>query len=581
MVRKTKIICTIGPASDDPKTLRELIKAGMNVARLNFSHGNHEEQLARVKRIKEAREELNVPLAIMLDTKGPEVRTGVFTGGSAQLAEGSEVRIVEEEIEGDSERFSITYKHLADDAVQGTRLLIDDGLILLEVSKVEGRDVICRVKIGGKVSNHKSINLPDIPLNLPALTLKDKEDLKFAVENELDWIAASFIRRPEDILAMRRVLASYGDRGLKICAKIESREGVKNFSEILKVTDGVMVARGDLGVDIPAEEVPITQKSMIKRAYEAGLPIVTATEMLDSMIRNPRPTRAEVSDVANAIFDGTSCIMLSGETAIGNYPLESVQMMDRIARYTEAQMDYWDIFSTGNYKTLNLTSAISHAACATAKDVAAQGIICVTHSGNTARSLSRFRPKTPVIACTVTERAKNQLSMSWGVCPVVIPVIYDTDELFETAMEAAMSTGLVKYGDTVVLTGGTPAGVSGTTNTIKVEILGGVISRGIALDLGESNQISGDVVILNQHNLPDNIGDFRQYILVAEQTGNEDLPHIREARALVIEDDDPEGHAVTCAHLLQMPIIYGAKNASHLLKNGQMVYLNLEDGTIS
>ncbi len=580
-LRKTKIICTIGPASDDPEILRELVKAGMNVARLNFSHGDHEEQKARADRIKAIREEMHVPLALMMDTKGPEVRTGVFEGGRVKLEKGQEVRIVYEDMVGTAEAFSVTYKDLAHDVKPGSTLLINDGLITLEVLRLEDLDVVCRVVIGGEIANHKSINLPDVNLQLPALTDKDLDDLRFAVDNQFDWIAASFVRRPDDIMEMRRVLASFGDKDIKICAKIENREGVNNFEEILKVADGVMVARGDLGVEIPAEEVPVIQKHMIKTAYEAGLPSITATEMLDSMIRNSRPTRAEVSDVANAIFDGTSCVMLSGETAMGQYPVESVKMMDRIARYTEARIPYWDHFRNNAYQASNLTGAIGHAACTTAMDIGAQAIITVTHSGNTARALSRFRANVPIIAATVTERTKNQLAVSWGVTPVVIPVIQDTDELFETALEAALRTKLVKEGDLVVVTGGTPAGMSGTTNTLRVETLGKTITQGTAITSHGTKQVSGDAVILRDHQIPSAMQDVRSYILVAEKTTNEDLPLIREARALVLEDPDPESHAVTCAKLLEIPIIFGATNASKLVHNGQMLNLNLSEGTVS
>ncbi|MDD7401278.1 MAG: pyruvate kinase [Eubacteriales bacterium] len=580
-LRKTKIICTIGPASDDPEVLRNLVEAGMNVARLNFSHGNHAEQKARADQIKAIRKELNVPLALMMDTKGPEVRTGIFEGDRVNLEKDQEVRIVYEDILGTADKFSVTYKDLARDVQPGSTLLINDGLINLEVLRIEDLDVVCRVVIGGEIANHKSINLPGVNLQLPALTDKDLDDLRFAVENEFDWIAASFVRRPDDIMEMRRALASFGDKDIKICAKIENREGVDNFEKILKVTDGVMVARGDLGVEIPAEEVPVIQKHMIKAAYEAGLPSITATEMLDSMIRNTRPTRAEVSDVANAIFDGTSCVMLSGETAMGQYPVQAVKMMDRIARYTEARIPYWEHFRKDPYQASNLTGAIGHAACTTAMDIGAKAIITVTHSGNTARALSRFRGNVPIIAATVTERTKNQLAVSWGVTPVVIPVIQDTDELFNTALEAALQTQLVKEGDLVVVTGGTPAGMSGTTNTLRVETLGQTITQGRVASSGGMKQISGDAVILSNHQIPSSVQEVRSYILVADKTTNEDLPFIREARALVIEDPDPESHAVTCAKLLEIPIIYGASNASRLIHNGQMLNLDLSEGTVS
>lgn len=565
--------------------LKKLIEAGMNVARLNFSHGDHAEQLARTERIKKVREEMNVPLALMLDTKGPEIRTGLFKGGRVELKAGASVRIVEKDIEGTAEAFSVTYKGIADDVHAGSFILINDGLIELRVTSIENRDLICEVINGGEISNHKSINLPNVELHLPAVTQKDVADLKFAVENGFDWIAASFVRKPEDVLEIRKVLASAGDREIKICAKIENREGIENFDRILDVADGIMVARGDLGVGIPAEEVPLTQKQLIQKAYASGLPSITATEMLDSMIRNPRPTRAEVSDVANAIIDGTSCIMLSGETAMGKYPVESVRMMDRIARYTEERIPYWEQFrgmnDTGFDQTHSLTKAISHAACTTAMDMNASSIITVTHSGRTARMLSHFRPACPIIAATVTERSKHQLAISWGVTPVVIPVIVNTDELFETAMAKAMETGIVGNGDRVVMIGGTPAGMSGTTNTLKVETLGSLITEGTPVTAAEHKKMYGDAMILSNHDISEDYRSVRGYILVASETTNEDLPMIREARAIIVEDNDPNCHAVTAAQILQIPVIYGCENATRLIQNGQVICLDLVNGTVS
>lgn len=582
MRRKTKIICTIGPASDDPKVLRALMEAGMNVARLNFSHGSHEEQRKRTDLIKQVRKELGLPVAIMLDTKGPEIRTGKFEGDRIHLDDGAEVRIVQEEVLGTPEAFSVTYKRIAKDVKEGSIILINDGLIELKVVAIEGADLRCEVVHGGEISNHKSINLPDVELVLPAVTEKDILDLNFAVENEFDWIAASFVRKPEDVLEIRKHLASAGDKDIKIVAKIENREGVENYERILDVADGIMVARGDLGVGIPAEEVPLTQKHLIQTAYRYGLPSITATEMLDSMIRNPRPTRAEVSDVANAIIDGTSCIMLSGETAMGAHPVESVKMMDRIARYTERNIPYWENFRTqDNSHGHGVTNAISHAACITAMDLDAKALITVTHSGRTAKMLSHFRPACSILAATVTERSCHQLALSWGVHPVLVPVITNTDELFDTAMEAAVEAGLASDGDIVVITGGTPAGMSGTTNTLRVETVGSLLCQGTPIQGAEHTIIFGDAMVVKDGEAPEESRESRNYILVAQDTSTKDLPMIRESRAIIVETDKANCHAVMAAEVLQIPVIYGCTNATKLIKNGQMISLDLETGRVS
>ena len=472
-MRKTKIICTVGPAVEDDSILRQLMVMGMNVTRLNFSHGDHAEHLVRVNKIKALREELHLPVALLLDTKGPEIRTGNFENGCVELKEKSMVTLVPEHIISNEKTIEVSYADFYKDVSPGSHILIDDGLIELEVADIEGTAVHCNVINGGPVSNHKSINLPGTTTHLPSLTQKDIDDIRFAVENGFDFIAVSFVRKAADIQDIRNILATLGGSDIHLIAKIENREGINNFDEILNAADGIMVARGDMGVEIPIQEVPTVQKYMIEKCYRIGKPSITATQMLDSMIRNPRPTRAEVSDVANAILDGTSAVMLSGETASGRYPLESLAMMVSIALQTEKSIDYWDRFNTAKHEmTASVANAISHATCTTAQDLKAAAIIAVTHGGRTARLISRFRPACPIIATTVSHRPYRQLALSWGVHPYLVSVAGSLDELFETGVSKAMESGVAGTGDIVVITGGSPVGMSGTTNTLKVQIIG-------------------------------------------------------------------------------------------------------------
>lgn len=583
-MRKTKIVCTIGPATDDPEVLKALMRAGMNVARLNFSHGDHAEQKARVDRIKQAREELGLPVALLLDTKGPEVRTKTFVDNHCELFKGEPVTILtHEEVEGTPERFSITYENLDKDIVPGNHILIDDGLVQLRVTEVRDGEIDAVVEIGGVISNHKSINLPEVNLHLPALTDKDVKDLEFAAKEGFDFIAASFVRKVSDVLELRQVLERVGGTGIRLIAKIENREGVENFEAITQVSDGIMVARGDLGVEIPEHEVPTVQKKLIRKCYQLGKPCITATEMLDSMIRNARPTRAEVSDVANAVIDGTSAIMLSGETAIGLYPVQSVMMMDKIAQYTETQIDYWARFRAEEYdgSTIHTAAdAVSHACAMTAMDLEAKAIITVTHSGRTARMMSKYRPACPILAFTVTEQSRRQLALSWGVEPFMIEENQSTDELFERASERALEEGRVEVGDVVIISGGTPVGVSGTTNTMKVQNVGRMIVRGQTVFPGHAQDLSGEAVILDTLKKEEGAGHLADYILVAENTGHEDLPYIRRAKALVVENPNPNGHAVTASLALNIPVIYGAKMATRLIKDNQTIILDLDTGMI-
>ena len=471
-MRKTKLICTLGPACSDEETLEKLILAGMNAARFNFSHGSHETHMSLLTRFKHVRDSLGRTVATILDTKGPEIRVRTFADGSVELAEGADFILTTDEVEGTAQRVSVTYEHLHAELSEGCRILIDDGLIELQVKELRGHDILCTVVTGGQLSNNKSINIPDTAISLPALTERDKADLKFAVENDFDFIAASFVRRASDVEEIRALLDSYGGHGVGIIAKIENREGVDNLEEILKHSNGIMVARGDLGVEIPAHEVPIIQKRLIKAAVREGKHVITATQMLDSMIRNPRPTRAEVSDVANAVFDGTSCVMLSGETASGKYPVEAVETMVDIVEAAEQATDYWKRFRTATFDLSgSITNAISHTSCLTAMDLNATAILAATQSGYTARMISRFRPGCQVAALTTEERVCRQLALAWGVTPYLSGTVDSTDRLFTLCVDCARKEGMVRPGDTVVITAGVPLGKTGSTNLIKAQVV--------------------------------------------------------------------------------------------------------------
>lgn len=467
-MRKTKIICTIGPASESEERLKELMLAGMNVARFNFSHGTHEEQKAKFERVLKVREELKLPVATMLDTKGPEIRLRDFEGGKAELVAGQTFILTTEEMMGTAEKATISYKNLKNDITVGTTILIDDGLIEMQVTDIKGEEIICNVINGGFVSNHKGVNVPGAILSMPYISEVDKADIVFGAEMGFEFLAASFARTKEDILEVRQILKDSGS-DMKIIAKIENMQGIQNLEEILDVSDGVMVARGDMGVEIPLEEVPILQKKMIKMANKKGKHVITATQMLESMIKNPRPTRAEATDIANAIYDGTTAIMLSGESAAGMYPVEAVKTMARIAESAEKDIDYrrrMTLRCTDEKK--DITTAIAYATCSTAMDLDAAAIITVTLSGFTAASISQFKPSCPIIGCAMSERVCAQLNLLWGVNPVLIKKEETTEELFNDAVEEAKKAGYVKAGDVVVITAGVPLGIVGKTNMIRV-----------------------------------------------------------------------------------------------------------------
>lgn len=470
-LRKTKIICTIGPASCDKDVLRELMKSGMDVARFNFSHGEYETFEKWLKNVEEVREELGLPVATLLDTKGPEIRLGTFKNPNGViLKEGQAFTLTTEEIEGDEERCSVSYKGLVNDVKNGTQILINDGLIALEVQSVKDKDIICKVTDGGLVTDKKGVNVPNVSLALPYLSEKDMQDLKFGAKMGYDFIAASFCRTGADIVYLRDFCHALGWNDVKIIAKIENHEGVEHIDGIIKEADGIMVARGDMGVEIPFEQIPAIQKMIIQKVFQAGKIVVTATQMLESMINNPRPTRAEITDVANAIYDGTSAIMLSGETAMGKHPVEAVKTMALIAKTTEDDIDYveqFEMLSPRGAKR-DITSAISHATVTTAHDLNASAIITVTKSGTTARQISKFRPECPIISATTSDKVRRQNNLSWGVIPVMCEEKSNTDELFQHAVDVAVKTGVIGKGDVVVITAGIPLGQSGTTNMLKV-----------------------------------------------------------------------------------------------------------------
>lgn len=472
-MRKTKIICTLGPSTDDPVILKQLMREGMNVARFNFSHGTHEDHLDRLKMVQRCRTELGLPVATMLDTKGPEIRIGLFKDGPIFLKRGDKFTLTTKEVEGTQDIVTVKYKDFPKDVVVGTKVLFDDGLLEMIVDEIIGDEVKLTVMNNGKLSNNKSINLPEIKLSMPFVSERDRSDIIFGIENGYDFIALSFTRCKEDVLEVRKILEEHNCTDMKIIAKLENAEGVEKIDEILEVVDAVMVARGDLGVEIPFTEIPRIQKEIIHKCYNSGKPAITATQMLDSMIEKPRPTRAEVTDVANAIYDGTSAIMLSGETAAGKYPVEAVKTMAAIAVATENNIDYNHELRMRNYGTgLTITDAVAHSACSIAMDIGANAIVTVTQSGHTARNISKYRPGLPIIGCTDTEQTCRHLALSWGVTPVLMSTVRSTDELIDLSIASALKEKLLEEGQTVVVTAGVPVGVSGSTNILKVQTVG-------------------------------------------------------------------------------------------------------------
>ncbi len=575
-MRKTKIVCTLGPATDREGVLREMILAGMNVARFNFSHGSHEEHKARLETLKSLREELNRPVAALLDTKGPEVRLKSFKNGMAELKAGTEFTLTTAETEGDETRCSITYAELPGDVKRGDTILLDDGLVRLTVLETTAADIRCRVENDGVMKNRKGVNVPGVRLNMPYMSQRDRDDILFGVEQGFDFIAASFVRCAADVREIRSVLDHAGSN-IRIVAKIENQEGVSNLSEILAAADGIMVARGDLGVEIDFTEIPALQKQMIMQCLESGKPVITATQMLDSMMEHPRPTRAEITDVANAIYDGTSAIMLSGETAAGKYPVETVRTMDAIARRTEANVEADPLRPHKSKKNrLSITAATAHAACTTAMDIGADAILTVSQRGVTAQMVSRFRPTTTVVALLIDPQVRRQMSLYWGVEPLAMPVAGNTDELVDFAVKAAEEAGIVKQGDLVVVTAGVPVGISGTTNMIRVHQVGGALVN--AIGVGERKAKGPLCVCRSIHEVEEKFraGD----VLVVPYTTNELLPYLRKASAIICEESSAESHTATVGLTLDKPVIVAALGATHRLQDGVMVSVDCARGVV-
>lgn len=577
-MRKTKIICTLGPVTETEEKIRELILAGMDVARFNFSHGSYDEHLKKLEILRALRDELHLPIAALLDTKGPEIRLGKFKNGKAELKAGDTFTLTTEELEGTAARATITFKGLPADVDSGARILLDDGLIELKVLGVEnGAEITCKVMNSGVISNSKGVNVPGVKLSLPYISEKDRADILWGIEQGFDFIAASFTRCAADILEIRKILETRNCHSIRIVAKIENAEGVANIDEILHVSDGVMIARGDMGVEIPLEEVPVVQKLLIKKGYSAGKQVITATQMLDSMMKNPRPTRAEATDVANAIYDGTSAIMLSGETAAGIYPIESLKTMVRIAVRAEQDIDYRGrFFKREMGQREDVTNAISHATCTTAYDLNATAIITVTKSGKTARMISKYRPEVPIIGGTTNPIVYRQMNLSWGVTPILMEDQESTDELFQHAVDVAQRCGLVESGDLVVITAGVPLGISGTTNLLKVHVVGDVLVTG----QGVNNLTAlGNICVARDED--EALTKFKQSdILVIPQTSNNILSLLKKASGIVTEAAGLNSHAAIVGLTLDIPVLVGAQHATDILKSGTTVTIDAARGIV-
>ena len=580
-MRKTKIICTLGPSTDKDGVLRELIANGMNVARFNFSHGSHEEHKGRLDLLKSLREELGKPVAALLDTKGPEIRLKDFKNGTEMLEAGQTFTLTTRDVEGTKEICSITYKDLPHDVAPGGTIMLDDGLIKLQIQTVNDTDIVCTVLNNGKIKNKKGVNVPGVHLSMPYMSQRDKDDIIFGIQQGYDFIAASFVRTAQDVYDIRNLLNQY-DSNIRIIAKIENREGVNNIDSILAAADAVMVARGDLGVEIDFTELPGIQKTIIDRSFSFGKPIVTATQMLDSMMVNPRPTRAEISDVANAIYDGTSAIMLSGETAAGAYPVEALKTMSAIAERTEQEgfhlrgrtMDF-------NPGKISVSDATAHAACLTARDVNAAAIVTVSESGTTARLLSKYRPQQPIIACVMKEQVQRQLSLSWGITSLMMPLAHSTDELIEMSTALAKENGFLHNGELAVVTAGVPVGISGTTNMIKIHMVGNCLATGVGVgpENAEVSNATGKACVCRT--LDEVRAKFKPgMVLVVPSTNNEMLNYVRDAAALVVEEPGLNSHAAIAGKALLKPTVVGAVGATSHIRDGLMIAVDCAHGSV-
>lgn len=576
MLRKAKIVCTIGPASNSVEMLKKLIHAGMNVARLNFSHGTHEEHAQVIANIRQASAETGKPVAILLDTKGPEIRTGLLETESVELVEGNLFRLTTEDVAGTAERVSVTYKGLPRDVRPGDTILIDDGLIGLVVEKIEETEIICRIKNGGILKSRKGVNIPGVKIQLPGITEKDAQDIVFGIRQGVDFIAASFVRKAADVLEIRKILEDHNAH-IDIIAKIENQEGVENVEEILSVSDGLMVARGDLGVEIPAEEVPLVQKKLIRKCNELGKPVITATQMLDSMQRNPRPTRAEASDVANAIMDGTDAIMLSGETASGKYPVESVETMNRIALRTEQELNYREIFlMNADKRQVTITDAISQAVANAALDLGAAAIVTATESGHTARMVSKYRPKAPIVAVTPHDHVVRRLALINGVYPIKGEMAATTDEMLEMSIRQSVQSGLVRHGDLVIITAGVPVRETGTTNLMKIHVIGDVVAKGQGIG---RKVVTGKVIVAKSaQEALEKMQDGA--ILVTYSTDSDMINAFARAGAVITEEGGLTSHTAIVGLNLNIPVIVGVERATEVLKEGMVVTVDAERGHI-
>ena len=578
-MRKTKIVCTIGPASDSPEMLEKLIEAGMNVARLNFSHGSHDEHAVRIAAIRDAAEKLNKPVGILLDTKGPEIRTHDMENGELHLKTGQVIDISMTQVLGNEKEFSVTYEQLIEDVDQNNIILLDDGLIELRVlAKDTDKGLIHTiVENAGVLKNKKGVNVPGVSIKLPGITEKDAQDILFGIDQGIDFVAASFVRTAKDVLEIRELLEQNNGSHIQIIPKIENQEGVDNIDAIIEVSDGLMVARGDLGVEIPAEEVPLVQKSLIKKCNQVGKPVITATQMLDSMQRNPRPTRAEASDVANAIMDGTDAIMLSGETAAGLYPIESVRTMDKIAMRTENALDYKSIVTTrSREKEANMTEAISQAVAHTSINLGVKAVLAPTESGNTAKMIAKYRPGVPIIAVTGSVNTAQMLTLVWGVTPIVTTRVTTTDEILELSVDEALNYGHVDHGDVVVITAGVPVGEAGTTNLMKIHVIGDLLARGQGI--GKDSVVGKAVIAQNAGEVL--ALDTEGCILVTIGTDREMMPAIENCAGIITEEGGLTSHAAVVGLSLGIPVIVGVKEATTLIRSGQEITMDAETGVI-
>lgn len=575
-MRKTKIVCTLGPSTDNEQVLRDMILSGMNVARFNFSHGSFAEHTRRLETLVRLRNELEIPVGTLLDTKGPEIRLKEFVGGKTILKKGQTFTLTTREVEGNNDICSITYKDLPQDVEVGGTVLLADGLISMKVIDLSDTDIVCEVEDGGPISNKKGVNVPGVSLSMPYMSQADKDDILFGIENGFDFVAASFARSAQDIQDIRRFLTVHNS-SMRIIAKIENREGVDNIDEILSSADAVMIARGDMGVEIDFTEIPLIQKDIIFHSFSSGKPVITATQMLESMMENPRPTRAEITDVANAIYDGTSAIMLSGETAAGKYPVEAVRTMAAIAARTENDSSYLGHMRKAPADSrMSIASATAHAATTTAADIKANAIITVSKSGETARLLSKRRSQTPIIACVLDEAILRTLTLSWGVTPLLMPYAHNTDELIELSVQTAEKAGLISMGDLVVVTAGVPVGISGTTNMVKVHMVGDTLLTGVGI--GGKNA-KGRVCVCRNNDEVDSKFE-KGDVLVVPYTNNRMLEAMREANAIIVEESGLNSHAAIVGLALGKAVVVGATGATRIIKNDIKVSVDCERGII-